>query len=83
MVVGYTDKPVELPAAKIMFFEQAVIGSLGCRPVDYPRIIEMARIGKLKVAELVTSRFPLDNINAAFDLLRNGDPRTIRSVVIP
>lgn len=83
VIVGFSDKPVELPAAKIMFFEQAVIGSLGCRPVDYPRIIELARMGKLKVAELVTGRFPLENINDAFDLLRKGDPRTLRSVVVP
>jgi Zn-dependent alcohol dehydrogenase len=66
-----------------MFFEQSVIGSLGCRPVDYPRIIEMARLGKLHVNDLVTGHFPLDNINDAFDLLRKGDPATIRSVVVP
>ncbi len=74
---------VEIPAAKLMFFEQGIIGSLGCRPVDYPRIIEMARIGKIKVKELVTGRFDLDHINDAFDLLRKGDPKTLRSVVVP
>jgi 6-hydroxycyclohex-1-ene-1-carbonyl-CoA dehydrogenase len=83
VIVGYSDKSVELPASKIMFFEQSVIGSLGCRPVDYPRIIEMARLGKLHVNDLVTGHFPLDNINDAFDLLRKGDPATIRSVVVP
>ena len=83
VVVGYTNKSVELPAAKIMFFEQEIVGSLGCRPVDYPKIIEMARTGKIKVKELVTHKFPLDKINDAFDLLRSGDPTVIRSVVIP
>jgi Zn-dependent alcohol dehydrogenase len=83
VVVGYTDKNVELPASKIMFFEQEVVGSLGCRPVDYPKIIEMARTGKIKVKELVTNRFPLDKINDAFDLLRSHDPNVIRSIVIP
>ncbi|MBM3326479.1 MAG: zinc-binding dehydrogenase [Calditrichaeota bacterium] len=83
VVIGYTHLPVELPASKIMFFEQGVIGSLGCRPVDYPRIIEMARIGKIKIKELVTARFPLERINDAFDLLRRGDPATLRSVIIP
>ncbi|MBC8205169.1 MAG: zinc-binding dehydrogenase [FCB group bacterium] len=83
VVVGYTNKNVELPASKIMFFEQEVIGSLGCRPVDYPKIIEMARTGKIKIKELVTHKFPLEKINDAFDLLRSGDPTVIRSVVIP
>jgi len=83
VVVGYTHLPAEIPVSKMMFFEQSMIGSLGCRPVDYPRIIEMARIGKIKVRELVTGRFGLDQINEAFDLLRKNDPNTIRSVIVP
>ena len=83
VVVGYTHKPVELPAAKIMFFEQEIVGSLGCRPVDYPKIIEMARTGKIKVKELVTGKYPLDKINEAFDLLRSGDPHVLRSIIVP
>lgn len=78
-IVGYTDKEFPLSAAKMMFFEMEVVGSLGCRPVDYPRLIEMARIGKVKVAPLVTGKFPLDKINDAFDTLRKGD--TIRSII--
>ena len=83
VVVGYTNKNIELPASKIMFFEQEVIGSLGCRPVDYPKIIEMARNGKIKIKELVTGKFPLEKINYTFDLLRSGDPKVIRSIIIP
>jgi Zn-dependent alcohol dehydrogenase len=83
VVVGYTNKNVELPASKIMFFEQEIVGSLGCRPVDYPKIIEMARNGKIKIKELVTGRFPLEKINQAFDLLRSSDPQVLRSIVIP
>ena len=83
VVVGYTNKNVELPASKIMFFEQEVVGSLGCRPVDYPKIIEMARTGKIMIKELVTGKFPLDKINEAFDLLRSGDPHVLRSIIVP
>lgn len=78
-IVGYTDKEFPLSAAKMMFFEMEVVGSLGCRPVDYPRLIEMVRIGKVKVTPLVTSKFPLDKINDAFDTLRKGE--TIRSII--
>ncbi len=83
VVVGYTNKPVELSAAKIMYFEMEVVGSLGCRPVDYPRIIEMARMGKIKVEQLVTGRYPLDKINDAFDVMRQGVPDALRSIVTP
>lgn len=83
VIVGFSDKSIILGAGKIMFFEMEIVGSLGCRPVDYPKIIEMARLGKIKVAELVTNRFPLDKINDAFDLLRSGDENVIRSIVTP
>ncbi|MBI5488835.1 MAG: zinc-binding dehydrogenase [Deltaproteobacteria bacterium] len=83
VVIGYTDKTMALPVQKIMYFEQEVIGSLGCRPVDYPPLIEMARLGKVRVKEMVTHRFPLEDINKAFDLLRSGDPTCLRAVVTP
>ena len=83
VVVGYTHKDLALNAGKIMFFEMEVVGSLGCRPVDYPKIIKMARLGQIHVADLVTQKFSLEDINKAFDLMRRGDPNTIRSIVVP
>jgi propanol-preferring alcohol dehydrogenase len=83
VVVGYTADEIKLSAAKIMYYEMEVRGSLGCRPVDYPRLIELCRVGKIKVAEQVTHRFPLEKINDAFDLLRRHDDSALRSIVIP
>ncbi len=83
VIVGYTADDIKLSAAKMMYFEMEVRGSLGCRPVDYPRLIELCRIGKIKVAEQVTQKFPLEKINDAFELLRNHDENALRSVVIP
>ncbi len=81
MIVGYTHKNVSLNAGRIMFREMEVVGSLGCRPVDYPPIIELVRVGKIKVTPLVTDRFPLDRINDAFDTLRSG--KGFRYVITP
>lgn len=81
VIVGYSDQNMALNAARTMFREMEVVGSLGCRPVDYPKVIELARLGKIKVAPLVTARFPLEGINEAFDLLRRGEG--IRSIVVP
>ena len=78
-VVGYTDKDMVISGAKTMFFEMEIVGSLGCRPVDYPRLIEMVRIGKVQVTPLVTHKFKLDNINEAFDTLRKGE--CLRAIV--
>lgn len=81
VVVGFSEKPMTLDTGRLMFREIEIIGSLGCRAVDYPRVIELARQGKIKVAELVTAKFPLEEINCAFDLLRRG--KGIRSVIVP
>lgn len=81
VMVGYSPGTMALNAGRVMFRELEIVGSLGCRPVDYPRVIELARQGRVKVAELVTHRFRLDEIALAFDALRSGE--SIRSVVIP
>jgi threonine dehydrogenase-like Zn-dependent dehydrogenase len=82
VVVGYSADDIKLSAAKIMYFEMEIRGSLGCRPVDYPKLIELCRIGKVKVTELVTQKFPLEKINDAFDLLRSHDENALRSIVV-
>ncbi|MFQ5858737.1 MAG: zinc-binding dehydrogenase [Anaerolineae bacterium] len=81
VLVGYSPEAMSLNAGRVMYREMEVVGSLGCRPVDYPRVIEMARQGQIKVTELVTHKFTLDEINLAFDVLRAG--QAIRAVVVP
>lgn len=80
VVVGYSDHEVTFIAGRIMYREMEIRGSLGCRPVDYPRVIELARTGRIQVSPLVTGRFPLTEINAGLDALRQG--AGIRSVVV-
>ncbi len=79
--VGYSPTSMELNAGRVMFRELEIVGSLGCRPVDYPRVIDLVRQGRVKLTELVNGRFGLDEIDAAFDYLRSGE--SIRSVVVP
>ncbi len=81
VIVGYCDKAVEIPVSRVMFLEQEIVGSLGCRPVDYPRILQMAARGRILLEPLVTGRFPLERIGEAFEALRTG--RGLRNVVIP
>jgi alcohol dehydrogenase, propanol-preferring len=81
VLVGYSPRAMSLNSGRVMFRELEVVGSLGCRPVDYPRVIELARQGRVRVAEMVTHRFPLADINLAFDALRAGE--AVRAVVVP
>jgi 6-hydroxycyclohex-1-ene-1-carbonyl-CoA dehydrogenase len=80
-VVGYSAKDASISAAKLMFREMDIVGSLGCRPVDYPRVIEMAKQGKIELKRQVTHRFELQQINEALQLLRSGE--ALRIIVIP
>jgi len=78
--VGYTHHNVPVNAGRLMYREIEIKGSLGCRPVDYPKIIEMVRTGKIQLGPVVTHRFPLDEINDAFELMRKGE--SLRSIVV-
>ncbi len=80
-VVGYCAEEVPLAISKLMYYEVEVVGSLGCPPVEYPRLIELVRRGRIKLDPLVTARMPLERINDAFDLLRRGEG--LRTVVLP
>ena len=80
VIVGYSDHEVALPANRLMYREIEVRGSLGCPTGDYPRVIELARSGRIEVAAMVTGRFSLDAINEGLDTLRHG--RGVRSVVV-
>lgn len=81
VLVGYSDRPAEISAARMMFFEMEILGSLGCRPVDYPRLIALVAAGRLQLAPLISHRLPLGEINAGLDLLRQG--KSIRALVLP
>ena len=71
-MVGYSEHTVNLNAARLMFRELEIVGSLGCRPVDYPAIIQMVAHGTVKLQPVVTHRFPLEEINEALEVLRSG-----------
>lgn len=79
--VGYTHHSVSMNAGRLMFREIEIKGSLGCRPVDYPNIIEMVKTGKIQLEPVVTHKFKLEDIDKAFDLMRKGE--SLRSIVIP
>ena len=81
MLVGYADKLMALNSGRVMFREIEILGLLGCPVVDYQRVFDLARQGKIKVAELVTARYPLAEINDGLDALRKGEG--IRAVVVP
>ena len=81
VVVGYTAETSQIVAGKIMFKALDVIGSLGCRPVDYIPLIRMVEQGRIDLTKLVTHRFPLGEIHKAFEAMHEGV--SLRSIVVP
>jgi 6-hydroxycyclohex-1-ene-1-carbonyl-CoA dehydrogenase len=78
--IGYTHHNVPINAGRLMFREIEIKGSLGCRPVDYPKIIEMVKTGKIQLKPVVTHKFKLEEIEQAFNLMRKGE--SLRSIIV-
>jgi len=80
-IVGYTSETISVVAGKIMFKELEIVGSLGCRPVDYIPLIRMVEQGTINIRKLVTHRFDLENLTRAFEVMKEGV--SLRSIVTP
>ena len=84
VVVGVapTGAEVSLNAASIMLQEKTLRGSLygSCVPrVDIPRMLGLYVAGKLKLDELISREYPIEQINEAFAALERGE--VARSII--
>ena len=57
----------------------AIFGSLNPR-VDIPKLLNLYRDGHLKLDELITKRYALDEINVGYQAMRDGE--NIRGVIV-
>jgi len=72
-----TDAELSLPALSIPRMERRVLGSVygSARPErDFPALLALYRRGRLPLDRLVGARLPLEAIDDAFALLRDGGP---------
>src|SRR4051812_33161465 len=74
---------VQLPGAVMTLYEKTVKGSLfgSANPVhDIPKLLGLYQAGKLKLDELITKRYSLDEINQGYQDLLDG--KNIRGVLV-
>jgi S-(hydroxymethyl)glutathione dehydrogenase/alcohol dehydrogenase len=74
VLVGVPSEKVTIYTLPI-HFNKVLTGSHGgdaVPHVDIPRIIRLARAGRISFEGIITHEFPLDEINAALDLVRSG-----------
>jgi NDMA-dependent alcohol dehydrogenase len=87
-VVVTAISPIASETANINLFNLAmwnkeikgtIFGSLNPR-ADIPALLDMYRAGQLKLDELITNRYTLDEINEGYDAMRDGT--NVRGVII-
>ena len=84
VVIGVTPTTAEVsvPSLSLVFEERTLTGSVygsAAPRTDIPRLIDLYRASKIKLDELLTHTYPLEQINEAYEALERGD--TVRSVV--
>lgn len=85
VIIGLTnsDAQLELPAQLIPREEKKLLGSFygsARQRVDMPRLIDLYRTGHLKLDELVTRTYPIDEVQQAFDDMEAG--KNARGVLV-
>jgi NDMA-dependent alcohol dehydrogenase len=82
-VGNYTEFAVKANAGMLVGYQRQIQGALfgGCNPLhDIPRLLDLYRAGELKLDELVTERYALEDVNKAYQDLLDG--RNIRGVIV-
>lgn len=82
-VAPFTESEVTLSLFDLTIFQKELRGSLfgaSNGHADIPRLLSLYRSGQLKLDELITTRYTLDEINTGYEDLRAG--RNIRGVIV-
>jgi S-(hydroxymethyl)glutathione dehydrogenase/alcohol dehydrogenase len=77
------DARAQINVNQLVYAEKTLKGTLygSMRPrVDLPLLMEMHRAGQLKLDELLTRTYPLDQINEAYAALERGE--VARSLIV-
>jgi alcohol dehydrogenase (nicotinoprotein) len=82
-LAGLEARTVHVSGFELTLFEKRLQGSLfgTSNPFDeIPRLLDLYRAGKIKLSELITTRYTLDQVNQGYEDMLAG--RNIRGVII-
>ena len=82
-LAGPAQKTVNISGFELSLFEKRLQGALfgSSNPFDdIPRILDLYRAGKIKLSELVTARYTLDQVNQGYEDMMAG--RNVRGVIV-
>lgn len=73
---------LEIPSLELMLYEKRIVGSLfgsGAPHEDIRKMIKLYKDGTLRLDELITNRYPLEEVNRGYDDLLAG--KNIRGIL--
>ncbi len=82
-IAPFSQSQVTLSLFELTLWQKEVRGSLfgGGNPrVDIPQLLSFYKEGSLQLDELITRTYPLEEINAGYEDLRDG--RNVRGVLV-
>jgi alcohol dehydrogenase (nicotinoprotein) len=80
---GVTETTIQVPSAALTLFEKRIHGTLfgSCNPFyDIPKMLDLYQAGRIKLDELITNTYRLDEINKGYEDLLAGE--NIRGVIL-
>lgn len=77
------NKELSIPVTRFWLEQQRILFAYGAAPRDMQEAIEWIASGRVKVDDLVTHRFTLDQIGQAFDLATNPRDMSLKILVEP
>lgn len=77
------NKELSIPVTRFWLEQQRILFAYGAAPRDMQEAIDWIASGRVKVDDLVTHRFTLDQIGEAFDLATNPRDMSLKVLVEP
>jgi threonine dehydrogenase-like Zn-dependent dehydrogenase len=79
VLLAFNFQKVQFNIGRLMWLEHSIMGSRNYRPLDVPRMVQLVQEGKVDLDKVISHRFPLEEINAAYELLDHG--KMLRGVI--
>ncbi len=81
VIVGLCSRPMELMPADLIRKELDVMGSRNSSG-KFPEAIRMVEAGEVRVSELITHRFPLEEAPRVFDAIEKGEISPVKALLV-
>ncbi len=81
IIVGFGMQKVEYSISRLMAFDAEIIGTWGCLPEYYPKVLDLVLSGKIALEPFVQTR-PMSTISEVFEEAHSKPPEK-RIVLVP